>query len=247
MSSGSAGGRGASRRSCSPAPTAAAGQARSASDVDALIARGERLAPWNASPPPPRLRTRRCALSAGVGPARIICSASFTNTKRTFDAAVAEYRAAIARRHSWPRRTTDSGSSSAPGIHGRCDREFEQAINIRPSLFDATTTSARPYGGRSRWDRARAVLGRAVALRPAPAEARLLFLPSSSANKAISRRHSRSSDRAATCAEARAAHTQLGAALQLQATSTAPSRNSGVHSRSDPDAVGRLATASAWR
>jgi len=135
-----------------------------------LIARGERLAAVDRLAAAAAIANQ--ALRFGRSrPARIICSASFTNTSdlrrrgRRVRAAIAR-APQLAEAHDRLRfvlAPRDTRTMRSP--------EFEQAIDIRPSLFDAHYTSARPYGDEA-GDRARAVLGRAVALRPAHAEAR---------------------------------------------------------------------------
>src|SRR6266850_2032040 len=103
------------------------------------------------------------------------------------------------------------------GAQGRTDEaiaEFEQAIAIRPSFFDAQYHLGATLWWTKQVDRARVVLGRAVTLRPTHAEARyyLALVQRQQGDVRAAIRDLRIALRyAPTLAPA---HTQLGAALQ---------------------------------
>ena len=117
--------------------TAAAGQARSVSDVDALIARGERLVAMDRIDAAAAIANQVLALRPESARAHYLLGVIHEH-QRTFDAAVAEYRAAIARAPQLAEAHDRLGF--VLGTQGYTDgaiAEFEQAIAIRPSLFDA--------------------------------------------------------------------------------------------------------------
>ena len=152
--------------------TTAGGQTRAASDVEAMIVRGERLVTANRLDEAASIANEALARRPESARAHYLLGVVHER-RQQLDAAAAEYRAAIARAPKLAEAHDRLGF--VLGTQGRTDEaiaEFERAIAIRPSFFDAQYHLGATLWWTKQLDRARVALGRAVRLRPAHAEAR---------------------------------------------------------------------------
>ncbi|PYQ69138.1 MAG: hypothetical protein DMG01_29645, partial [Acidobacteria bacterium] len=199
--------------------TTAGGQTRAASDVEAMIVRGERLVTANRLDEAASIANEALARRPESARAHYLLGVVHER-RQQLDAAAAEYRAAIARAPKLAEAHDRLGF--VLGTQGRSDEaiaEFERAIAIRPAFFDAQYHLGATLWWTKQVDRARVALGRAVRLRPAHAEARYYL--------AVAERQS--GDLAAAIRDLRVA---LRYAPGLAIAQTAPSASSGARSTS---------------